>query len=590
MNGFLERLQGFERTDRAISLQHYPERGIVCFAQTITTAWKMLRWLSSLTDQRPLGSVSGAKKFVASLDRDIFAAADRVGETLRSYSAEIENATDVDPTPLVELERLLAETTSRLERDFLAASTQAHSLRNRLWEAGYEWAMRFSDAYRMALHSVSASPNPKLVQVYARAAVSQIAFRAMGYRYRLYRHEEWIPGNWRELNLQFKRICELGLDHKATADGAGGASNYPARMFVALLLLRLGNAGSYMPAQTRQLWDKLVETCFDARLTARPSADGGFVVDLSGSDGLQPRHSVPQGGHFLFCDTTAIYQRLNAWLDQAQRDTSASTQTQGSGLTASINALRSAVLRIDPDFKPLERASQRNNDQGRLCAVHGLQRSAVAVSYDPQVLLPSMEGETYGYADAHEIQTLGLLRESAMKRLKRDLPPEVSKIDLQYWHLRDRSDTGYRCVMPNTGDQRIRLRDVTAICEEGTQTGWQIAMVVRLLKLPAGHIELGLQVLTREADSLELRVLRSKPNLYGATTTLSTSAPFRVLRLKGAFFGRPIMDASWIVATSDYSAGAVYESVGTQRKYEANTVIAEGADWIWVQPTEIVRQ
>ncbi len=551
---------------------------------------KMLRWLSSLTDQRPLGSISGAKKFVASLDRDIFTAADKVSEMLRSFTAEIEGATEVDPTPLVELERLLLETTTRLERDFLAASNQAHSLRNRLWETGYEWATRFADAYRLILQSATGAPNPKHATAYAKAAISHVSFRAMAYRFRLYRHEEWIPGNWRELNAQFRHICELGLDHKPTTDAASGAPTYAARMFVALLLLRLGNAGSYMPAQTRQLWDKLLETSFDARLTARPAADGGFVVDLSGSEGLQPRHSVPQGGHFLFCDTTSIYQRLTAWLDQAQRDTSASTQTQGSGLTASINALRSAVLRIDPEFKPLERASQRNTDSGRLGAVYGLQRSAIAVSYETQVLLESFEGERYGYADAQEIQTLGLLRESTMKRLKRDLPPEVSKLNMQYWHLRDRSDTGYRCVMPSSADQGIRLRDITAISEEGAQSGWQIAMVVRLLKLPAGHIELGLQVLTREADTLDLRTLRSKPNLYGAATTLSTSTPFKVLRLKGAFFGRPIMDQSWIIATSDYSAGSIYEATATSRKYEANTVIAEGSDWIWVQPTEIIRQ
>jgi hypothetical protein len=551
---------------------------------------KMLRWLSSLTDQRPLGSVSGAKKFVASLDRDIFMSADKVGDALRSYVAEIDEKHDIDPTPLVEMERLLVDTTIRLEKDFLAASGQAHSLRNRLWESGYEWAMRFADAYRAVLQSVQGAPNPKLAPMYARAAIGLLNFRAMGYRYRLYRHEEWIPGNWKELNQQFRRICELGLDHKVSGETADSTANYPARAFVSLLLLRLGNAGSYMPTQTRQLWDKLAETSFDARLTARPAADGGFVVDLSGSDGLQPRHSVPQGGHFLFCDTSAIYQRLTAWLDQAQRDTSGSTATQGSGMTATINALRSAVLRIDPDFKPLERASQRNNDRGRLVAVYGLQRCAIAAGYEPQVLLPTLEGESYGYADAQEIQTLGLLRESTMKRLKKDLPPEVSKIDLQYWHLRDRSDTGYRCVMPNKGEQGIRLRDIAAVCEEGTSSGWQLAMVVRLLKLPAGHIELGLQVLTREIDSIDVRVVRSKPNPYGAQTTISTSAPFKILRLKGAFFGRPIMDQSWILAMTDYSAGSAYEAVATSRRYEANTVIAEGLDWIWVQPTETNRQ
>jgi hypothetical protein len=211
------------------------------------------------------------------------------------------------------------------------------------------------------------------------------------------------------------------------------------------------------------------------------------------------------------------------------------------------------------------------------------------VSFDANIITQSLEGERYGYADAQEIHTLGLLRESTMKRLKRDLPPEVAKINLQYWHLRDRSDTGYRCVMPSTADLGIRLRDITAIAEEGAQSVWQVAMVVRLLKLPAGHIELGLQVLTREADSLEVRVLRTKQNTYGSSTTISTSAPFKVIRLKGAFFGRPIMDQSWIVSLADYSAGSFYEAIGSSRKYELNTVIAEGADWIWVQPTETTR-
>lgn len=41
-----------------------------------------------------------------------------------------------------------------------------------------------------------------------------------------------------------------------------------------------------------------------------------------------------------------------------------------------------------------------------------------------------------------------------------------------------------------------------------------MATVVRLLKLPAGHIELGLQVLSRDIDMVELRTLRSRQGLY----------------------------------------------------------------------------
>ncbi len=551
----------------------------------------MLRWLSSLTDQRPLGSPSGAKKFVASLDRDLFASVDKVSTLLRSFSIDSDGGADVNPLALLELEASLADVTTRLERDFLAASQQAHSLRDRLWEAGYEWAMRFADAHKMVLASVPAPPEGKLATAYARISIGYFSFRAMAYRYRLYRHEEWIPGNWRELNAQFRRACDLGLDHKVGETSADAHPNYPARAFMSLLLLRLGNAGSYLPAQTHMLANKLHEASFDARLTARPAADGGFVLDLSSSDGLTPRHSVPQGGHFLFCDTSAIYSRMTAWLDLAKSQTQPGSTTVGSAAANPLLALRSAVLRIDPEFKPLERASQRNSDRGRVMGVYGVARSAIALGFDPMVLMTTLGGSDYGYADAQEIQTLGQLRESTMKRLRQDLPPEASRLALQFWHLRDRSDTGFRCVMPNTANATIRLRDITVVSEETPSAGWQVAMIVRLLKLPAGHIELGLQVLTRDAEAIELRSLRSRPGMYKDNdATLSSSAVFKALRLKGAFFGRPIMDTSWILATVDYNAGMIYETPGSSRRYEATTVISEGSDWIWVQPTELVRQ
>lgn len=71
----------------------------------------------------------------------------------------------------------------------------------------------------------------------------------------------------------------------------------------------------------------------------------------------------------------------------------------------------------------------------------------------------SIEGDTYEYADALEIETIGTLKASTLKRLRRDLPPDAARLNLQFWHLRDRSDTGFRCVVPNTSTQQLRLRD-----------------------------------------------------------------------------------------------------------------------------------
>ena len=555
----------------------------------------MLRWLSGLTDSRPLGSVRGARKFAASLDRDIFTAAEVVCAQLHSFAGDAEQQGVLAAAPLLELDLKLEAMTTRLERDYLAASLQSHSLRERLWDTGYEWAMRFANAYRLVLMREEASLASRSAPEFARVAARFFWFRTMAYRYRLYRHEEWIPSIWVETHQVFRKTCDLGVDHVVVPDNASQSgesatqTTYAARNFAVLMLLRLGNAGGYTPSQIYALYRKIDEFTFDVRLTARPAADDGFAVNLGGSEGMVPRHSVPQGGQFLYCDTAAIHSRALAWLDQLELADGGRDVTLGGSLSQNpLLALRSAVLRIDPEFKPLARASTRNNDRGRLVATYGVTKVATAISFDAGMLAASLEGESYDYADALEIQTLGMLRDSTMKRLRRDLPPEAGRLNLQFWHLRDRSDTGYRCVMPNTSSHRLRLRDLTVVTEESPAAGWQVATIVRLLKLPAGHVELGLQVLSRDVDMIELRTLRMRSGLFrdNAATTVA-SAVFRAIRLKSAFFGRPIMGPSWIMNTSDYQASVAYEVQGSSRRYDVSEIVSEGSDWVWVKPNEL---
>ena len=548
----------------------------------------MLRWLASLTDSSPLGSVGGARKFAASLDRDIFSATDVVCAQLRAFISEAEHKETLAASPLLELDARLEATTTRLERDYLAASLQSHSLRERLWDSGYDWAMRFADAYRAILMRETASVAGRAATEFARVAARFFWFRTMAYRFRLYRHEEWIPGIWAETHQVFRKTCDLGVDHVIVDDiSNAGQPTFPARAFSVLLLLRVGNAGGYTPSQIHALYRKIEEFTHDIRLTARPASDGGFAINLSGTDGLVPRHSVPQGGQYLYCDTTTIHARALAWLDQVEAEDGGRNVTLGGSLSQNpLLALRSAVLRIDPEFKPLARASQRTDDHGRVAATYGVARVAGAIAFDPALLASTLEGDNYDYTDVQEIETIGTLRSSTLKRLRRDLPPEAGRLNLQFWHLRDRSDTGFRCVVPNTSSQQLRLRDIAVVTEEAPTAGWQVATIVRLLKLPGGHIELGLQVFSREVEMIEMRSLRTRQGLYhNNAATLVASPTFKAIRLKSAVFGRPIMGSSWIMNTADYQAGALYEVQGSGRRFEASEVISEGSDWVWVKPT-----
>jgi hypothetical protein len=550
----------------------------------------MLRWLTSLTDARPLGSVGGARKFAASLDRDIFAAADVLCAELRGFVSDADQHSSLYAAPLLELDLRVEAMTARLERDYLAASLQSHSLRDRLWDAGYDWAMRFADVYRLVILRETASLSGRSATEFAQVSARFFWFRTMAYRYRLYRHEEWIPSLWLETHHMFSKTCDLGLDHVAVADlSNAGQRTFPARAFATLLLMRLGNAGGYTPSQIHALYQKLNEFTHDAKLTARPSVDDAFAVNLAGAEGLVPRHAVPQGGQFLYCDTTAVHARALAWLDQIESQDGGRGVTLGGWLSQNpLLALRGAVLRVDPEFKPLARASARNNDRGRIAATYGVSKVVVVISFDAAVVAGSLDGDNYDYTDAREIEALGSIKSSTLSRAKRDLLPEASRLNMQFWHLRDRSDTGYRCVMPNTSTQKLRLRDIAVVTEEAPNAGWQVATIVRLLKLPAGHIELGLQVISREVEMIELRTLRSRSGLYrDNASTVVASAVFKAVGLRSSFFGRPIMGASWIMNTADYQANVAYEVQGTGRRFEIGEVISEGSDWVWVKPNEI---
>ena len=548
----------------------------------------MLDWFSALRDPYSLASPAQARKFAAELDRDLFAAASAISAELRHFRQEQRRREARNFAALLTLDDAVRPVRMRIEQDFLAASHSRHSLRDRLWETGYELAQRFSEAHACAFAGGGGAHMQREAATFAAAAVRLLAHRTAAYRYRLYRHEEWVPASWREINSHFRAICDSGLESVATSLGTSRSTS-AAATFCVLQLLRLANAGSYTPHQTFALWQKLSEFSKGLRLTPRPSSEAGFVIDLNSGDGLQPRSMLQQGGQYLFLDTTEIFQRMCAWLDELDRLTAAQS-SQGSvdpRSPVALLGLRSAVLRIDPDFKPLTRASQRNDDRGRLLAALTIRAAASALAHDPRVIAASLDG-TRGQLNDNELITMGYIRTSVLKRLRKDLPPDLARLDIRFWHRRDRSDTGYRAIVAHAGEMKIRLRDVVLLSEDPPNVGWQIAIVVRLLKLPAGHVELGLQVISRDAETIDLAAIRTAGDIYGGDVpTISLGTTFRAIRLRSAFYGKPVMGATWILPLSEFAPGTQYSAVVSQRRYELHQVLAEGADWIWVKPTEI---
>ena len=141
-------------------------------------------------------------------------------------------------------------------------------------------------------------------------------------------------------------------------------------------------------------------------------------------------------------------------------------------------------------------------------------------------------------------------------------------------------------MVPNTSTQRLRLRDI-AVVTEAPAAGWQVATIVRLLKLPAGHIELGLQVLSRDIDMVDcVRCARDK----GSTATTQRRwlrAPFSANPAEDSLFRPPIMGATWIMNTVDYQASVVYEVQGSGAALRGQRGDQRGLRLGLVRPNEL---
>ena len=105
-------------------------------------------------------------------------------------------------SPLLELDARLEATTTRLERDYLAASLQSHSLRERLWDSGYDWAIRFADAYRAILMRETASVAGRAATEFARVA-ARFSGSARWLTASASIAMRWIPGIWAETHQVF---------------------------------------------------------------------------------------------------------------------------------------------------------------------------------------------------------------------------------------------------------------------------------------------------------------------------------------------------------------------------------------------------
>jgi hypothetical protein len=485
-------------------------------------------------------------------------------------------------------DRAFVEVSDRLRVDYLNCPSTNQRLKDNLWHVGYLLSTRFIDAYTSLLSHLPEWASKRQQQPQCASCFCRLfAHREMAYRFRLFRHEEWVANTWLDIHKHFRLACDLQLEGINTelksSKIAGNIETTIVGEYLRLLLLKLCFNGSLTDVQIEMLTAQLHDGSNMLHLTIRPTVESGFYVDLSQAQGLKFRNKSTLDGHFLYLDTSPLCDRFKALLASAEeRIKNTTDETALKELNHRIAIFKSASARVDPEFKPMLRQSPRSEDRSRIYVGLGLNTILSTITQaqskkqnpnpDTDVYHPVTQIPLYGFQQNHA-RTLNAANSAA----------------LQIWDLRDRSDIGYRCLLNGNDELTGQLKLGNLICvNDESMSEWQICIITRIMKMAAGRIECGLKVISREMFSGEIRRFRVGASneagvlINGENQSRLTSAS-DALFLKTAFLNTPILQPTVIMKTADFNPRSRYQMTNHRHTQiiELSEVIQEEDTWVW---------
>lgn len=548
----------------------------------------MFDWLTRPKVANPLQTVATAKEWAREIARmEPLVASTEMSSVLQRLTQDADIAQPEWVNGLVAADDLLRDVETSLRKDYLSCVTTQNRQHEKLWDAGYRLNSRFFECYfALSQHA----------QKWADARVSRtilgqmmgrvIRYREQSYRYRLFRHEEWPPGTWLSIHQHFANTCELQLEDVTTGSekftGARDVILTPGREYIRLLLIKLCFSGNLTPPQLEELTDHIHEASGDLALTINPRAEHGFFVDLTQPYGLRFLSRAISGGQFLYMDTTPIFDRFRALLVSAEaRHSMTSDIAPKRALASQVAIFDSAASRVDPNFKPTIRTSQRVTDRSPVWATVGVASSFAALTSTREVLLRTItEGSVYGSGD--DLSTFGFVRQSTIATYRPQATARMGNgATIHRWELRDRSDTGFRCVASAEQASDLHLGSLVAVNDDNLSE-WNICTVVRIVRGSSGYTEVGVRTVSRTPVAVEVQPSR---------TTLSASARFdnrsplvvSGIVLRNAFLETPIFPPTLVLSRRDYDAGGQYLVVQGEKsdRIQLSDVLQEENDWVW---------
>jgi hypothetical protein len=463
--------------------------------------------------------------------------------------------------------------------DYVTSGSLSPARERELRHAVFELSRSFAHGYEFFLRYVrEKNPGSAWLQHTPAILVQLFKHREVELLLALYRYESWPRGRWKELHTAYEFALSKNLARLPVAidrrEGKTVRTITPEQAFIRVLLLQLMDSGQFVPAEVavaRQWiarWSELPALAPVDTGGSAPMSPDGFVVDLSGSEGMKrPRSISAIAGRYFRLDTTPITASIERELAVVRRAAS-----EG-GSAAIVRTRRLQLLsKLNITFAAKHELIKRRGERTEVAlmsvqAMVGGLPSIFRMLRDESRRLAALSNSPLPYVDEITITDfrghVGVRKATVAAASQDSLSafPATATFGVPQpaWQVRDRSESGCRLRGRVSNPRRLVPGSLMAFRED-ENAPWTLAVVRRLKKMVGDNIELGVEHIGRNPQ----RVLMVVPRAGDGAEAKTDQCVALYLPESDAYPRIPIK--TLVLPASEYSPGRVFTMLSTMNE------------------------
>ncbi len=447
---------------------------------------RLFAWASEGSSSDPLRSRSAAESWLRALSTDsVTGRVHQIIAVLNEPRPEQAGVTREGLDARLVLDAAADRLSRILVRRYVAGCELGDSRASAAWTTAHDISQAFANVYRSWLDEVTTGAMERgFGDAVACAGTRYLHYRALERRLRALRHEQWIPGKWRDVYGAYDVVRRQGADRRAFGIGTRFWPTAETELVWALLFDMLSR-GSFSVRQVEFATRYLRYWLKELRL-----ADGGSPtapwIDLRATGGLR-RPAAPEDA-----PAGALYLELGPLIEKLRvRVAAHAERARAPGRAKAPARAATAAERL---LSLLE--SGVGGQRARAPRVIAEATVRVVAGFDATLVNVAFTRTRSG--QQNEVEMGYELRRPLTRFVELNWPPPGSVPAgglAVVGQIRDQSDSGFKVALP-VAEWGLRTVGELIGAQEADTSTWRIGVVRRLAKPRSDIIEAGVEIIT----------------------------------------------------------------------------------------------